>query len=273
VNDDDNIQPLDPDHPFAKLVEDLQYNDPTIAGARLLQVLHDGYRQERAREQQTAPYQAEITKSRNALNNFVAANSSIARDRKALAAMEREILDQQRRDLLRLTRSGRWGDTYTEAQAMNCPDKDVATWHARARAEGQKGVRDVDTILDSARLAYQAWSGTTLFKDGPDLNARHIADRKAQANARKGIEPKPWEADEDTGMRSERDGSPTDLANETARLMGVGQNQANHQNADADEARFSRGVAQLQRMRNASKEGRVSKQAQQEALAVLKVGG
>jgi hypothetical protein len=188
------------DDQLRHMVREIQFGDEDDAIQSVKSALGPVIAQEaRAQLQQQRawqPYQQEQERSRQLMAKFLRDNSSVLRDVKSASAIRAQFLLEQRRDLLRLTRAGRFGDNYTEQQANAVTENDLANWHAQRRAERDPGVHPIERILEAAASEYERWAGVKLFRDGTSeqINARHMQRRKDEAAKVRGRERQPWEA-------------------------------------------------------------------------------
>jgi hypothetical protein len=258
VSDDTQFKPPTT---TAEVLDQLFYSDPEAMAPHVDAMIDRAVDKRIAQRDAMAPYHAEVLRSKQAMNKFLEKNSSIAKDEKAMAAIYRQFIREQRRDLERLARNKKWGENYTEAQARTLGEKDLTEWHRNRRAEGHRDIRTAEQLINDAALAYENWSGTKLYREGSEeqKRSRRIADRKAEADKVKGITRQSWETPEEDAtpstMRDERSGDDLSMEQYTARQMGM-EGQAN---VDPDAARYSRGFDAIKQGRPQREHGKLAR--------------
>ena len=148
------VQP-DQEDPFKKLIETIQFGDPDEAkqlfqqtiGATAQQIVHGQLLESRFKD--------EGARAAKVLKDFETAHPEIATDRKARAAIESDILDQQEGDLRNI------GIDPARIRADGLPPTpgDIADAHRYFRVEQGLSLSTPQQMLEKAATNYLEWKG------------------------------------------------------------------------------------------------------------------
>jgi hypothetical protein len=173
---DDVLDPsldADPQHPGDELVsaiEEIQYGDPKEAAGKIRKAITkeadkaaDDRQLQRLRGNDSA-------KSAKAMKAFIEANPEIANDKRASQAMENELYDIQREEMIALG---------LDELKLPKSTTDIALWHQFYRIHGHP-VSAPDQMLNEAKSRFDKWRGVS--SNGQPQQQRKPAAPRVEVN-------------------------------------------------------------------------------------------
>lgn len=154
---DEQPDPADPEHhedPIAKLVETLQFGDPNEAGTQLRNTIASHVSQGVEQALSSQRLKDEGARAAKVLIDFEGQHPEIAKDKKARAAIESDVLDLQVEDITAL------GVNLNQIRpdGFDPTPGDIALAHRWYRAQGFT-VRSPETMLETATKNFLDWKG------------------------------------------------------------------------------------------------------------------
>lgn len=147
------------------VIEKIQFGDPEEAAEQLGKFIKDAAKNEANEGHIERLFNNDLAKSQKALKDFTDANPDLAKDKKAALAIEAEMYDLYKEDIVKLG--------IDEAQIPTDP-KTLANWHRFYKINGH-AVRNTPDLLAKAKENFEAWRGTS--KSTPQPAPRKEAPR------------------------------------------------------------------------------------------------
>jgi hypothetical protein len=190
--------------PFGDAAETLLYGDPDIAKEKLRTAIIYGAAQTNAHQERQGRLRAEHARSMDSLRKFSELNDAFE-DPLVQAAGRAAMVNEQYNDL---TRAGFLNvEKFRETTGRNPTDADIFNLHLEARANGVRGLRSTEKLLDDVAATIEEKFGVKRRITDIDQNRTHGARSMVnERRALRGLPPEEFGDDQPAPRARSRDG-------------------------------------------------------------------
>jgi hypothetical protein len=210
--------------PFGDAAESLLYSDPDTAKEKLRTAIIYGAAQTNAHQERQGRLRAEHTRSMESLRKFNELNDAFE-DPLVQAAGKAAMASEQYADLVN---AGHLNvEKFREATGRDPTDHDIFQLHLEARANGVRGLRSTEKLLDDVAGTIEEKFGVKRRRTDIDQNRTHSA--RSMVNERRklrGLPPEEFGEERPAPRPQARDGDQPATSNSvqewTAKQFGAG---------------------------------------------------